>query len=477
MGLLNSLFGDGPDDPRNQAMGAMAAGLLGGSFRKGLLGANAVFAEAPMNKLRMGLMEAQMQEAQAQAEARKLKAAQDQAEAQRKQRIQQGLPALYRAPGMTGGQAVPQTFGGTDVPMFSKPLGAAPVQMTPGGFDLQGAMGLGITDPEQLAKYAALANIGRQKVARTVKGMGPDGKEYEYQVDEFGQRVGDGMAQWKAPHYQDLGGKVGVFDGYGHQTGGLGKTQTPDSVASNAVAWANNALTRRGQDLLDQRSREANAQGKTQIVETPQGFVIVDKNTGQSRPATGADGQPLRGKANDRVMTDAQAKANLFGTRMKESDRILSELENNGVTNTGLIKGTVQGVAGMTPFMGDKMSDAAGSVMNTMPGVLGGPNSNQQLTEQARRDFLNAVLRRESGAVISPQEFSNADKQYFPQPGDSKAVLDQKRKNRKLAIAGLEAEVPGGFRGLQPNTPTQTGGAAGEWGGGPGKVVDFGSLR
>jgi len=47
------------------------------------------------------------------------------------------------------------------------------------------------------------------------------------------------------------------------------------------------------------------------------------------------------------------------------------------------------------------------------------------------------VLRRESGAVISPEEFNNARKQNFPEPGDQPATLEQKRKNRDLVISGL----------------------------------------
>lgn len=62
-----------------------------------------------------------------------------------------------------------------------------------------------------------------------------------------------------------------------------------------------------------------------------------------------------------------------------------------------------------------------------------------QRFDQARRDFVNAILRRESGAVISDQEFDNAEKQYFPMPGDSKEVIAQKRRNRKNAIAGVRA--------------------------------------
>ena len=71
-------------------------------------------------------------------------------------------------------------------------------------------------------------------------------------------------------------------------------------------------------------------------------------------------------------------------------------------------------------------------------------NPQEQQIEQAQRDFINAALRRESGAVISDAEFANARQQYFPQPGDSKQVIDQKRRNREMAIQGILMEVPKG---------------------------------
>jgi hypothetical protein len=61
-----------------------------------------------------------------------------------------------------------------------------------------------------------------------------------------------------------------------------------------------------------------------------------------------------------------------------------------------------------------------------------------QKFDQAKRNFINAVLRRESGAVISPEEFANANQQYFPQPGDGADVVAQKKKNREDAITGFE---------------------------------------
>lgn len=60
-----------------------------------------------------------------------------------------------------------------------------------------------------------------------------------------------------------------------------------------------------------------------------------------------------------------------------------------------------------------------------------------QKFDQARRNFINAVLRRESGAVISDAEFENGNKQYFPMPGDSPQVIAQKRQNRLDAIEGM----------------------------------------
>lgn len=60
----------------------------------------------------------------------------------------------------------------------------------------------------------------------------------------------------------------------------------------------------------------------------------------------------------------------------------------------------------------------------------------QQIT-QAQRDFINAVLRRESGAAISPQEFDNAALQYFPQPGDDPDTVSQKLANQRTQLEAI----------------------------------------
>lgn len=84
------------------------------------------------------------------------------------------------------------------------------------------------------------------------------------------------------------------------------------------------------------------------------------------------------------------------------------------------------------------MTDITKPALAGVPGVgnfMVGPEYQQ--AEQAQRDFVNAILRRESGAAIAPSEFENAKKQYFPQPGDSPEVIKQKAQNRQIAIQGV----------------------------------------
>lgn len=59
--------------------------------------------------------------------------------------------------------------------------------------------------------------------------------------------------------------------------------------------------------------------------------------------------------------------------------------------------------------------------------------------EQAKRDFVSAVLRKESGAAISPSEFKNEERKYFPQTGDTPEVLANKALSRQQAFENLKA--------------------------------------
>jgi hypothetical protein len=56
---------------------------------------------------------------------------------------------------------------------------------------------------------------------------------------------------------------------------------------------------------------------------------------------------------------------------------------------------------------------------------------------QDERNFINAIMRRESGAAISPGEFSSAREQYIPQPNDPPSTLEKKRRNRLVVQQSL----------------------------------------
>lgn len=152
-------------------------------------------------------------------------------------------------------------------------------------------------------------------------------------------------------------------------------------------------------------------------------------------------------------LTDAGKLTYNYGTRMYQSGNILAQLEK-GISEKGLL---------------DSFGQAAEEKMagGTITGRFVSPEFQQ--FDQAQRDFINAVLRRESGAVISPEEFNNARKQYLPVPGDDIKTIEQKRKNRELVTKNfLDATgvntnqlfnqqnyIDSGIQQPQPTQPTQ----------------------
>lgn len=152
-----------------------------------------------------------------------------------------------------------------------------------------------------------------------------------------------------------------------------------------------------------------------QLTTDAQGNQLIVNPDGTTRPLTTQNGAGVQKPvAADRPMTEFQGKASLYGTRAAQSDKILKTLEEK-ISLPGLEAARTLGRAGNYLL-----------------------SSEQQRVDQAQRDFVNAVLRQESGAVISDAEFDNAKRQYFPQPGDDAKTIEQKRKNRKIAIEGFK---------------------------------------
>ena len=139
----------------------------------------------------------------------------------------------------------------------------------------------------------------------------------------------------------------------------------------------------------------------------------------------------LQSTGGAKPLTESQGKAAGFGVRAEGADAIIRSVGAGGDVQPGLIKRAAESV----PFVGN--------ALGTMANVT--QSEDQQKVEQAQRNFINAVLRRESGAVISPEEFDNARKQYFPQPGDHPGTIAQKLENRQAVIASLKTESGNGY--------------------------------
>lgn len=172
--------------------------------------------------------------------------------------------------------------------------------------------------------------------------------------------------------------------------------------------------SRRGQDLNAETARIRQETGG-QVIEGEQGFLTVNPVTRRVEPVLDpASGGQLRGKP-----TEGQAAAFGFGLRAKDAQTLLKNLEAKGLAQISLSER-----AALNAPLGNLLL-----------------SSERQQYEQAKRNFISAVLRKESGAAIAETEFRNEDSKYFPQIGDKEQVIEQKTRARELAIRVLERQA------------------------------------
>lgn len=448
---------DGAYSPDPLAMGLLGLGsalmtprALGGgvgagmqAFNQGAMQAQLMRRQQQQDALREQLFMAQMDNYRSEAEQRK--AAAD----ERRQ-------ATERARAQTEGQRrVLESFAGPQ-PGFrdasiaitgNAPAGYVPPEQRGGQItrEMAAAWVANGGDLATLQKLAESPNFGLPEVARVLERRGADNTPEQVREDKYGRPIGAAVPKPFTMQMQDIGGSVVPVNPYAPTA--LTKTLTPGDVQQARDAAAGRSVTMRGQDMTDRRAREANDVGSW-ATNWDVGLQ-VNSRTGETRPIT-QGGAPIGQKPKD--LTDAQSKALLFGTRAADADRVLGERADAGVIRPGSIKSTAETVAGLVPFVGEKLAPVAGSMTNWTQ------SNAQQSVERAQRDFINAILRRESGAVISPQEFANAQLQYFPSVNDGPDVLAEKARARKLAIEGILAEVPDARRKSLPGsapTPAQ----------------------
>jgi hypothetical protein len=163
--------------------------------------------------------------------------------------------------------------------------------------------------------------------------------------------------------------------------------------------------------------KQTGSPARKKLIKTDTGYGYVDED-GNYEPINDASGASIKPPptASDqpKAFTQDQSNAASYGLRLQNSNNIITDIG----TAYSPIGASAKGALGMfaTPFV----------------------SKNSQSIEQAQRDFINATLRRESGATISPSEFDNAKRQYFPQAGEPPEIGAQKAKNRELVLMGFK---------------------------------------
>ena len=188
---------------------------------------------------------------------------------------------------------------------------------------------------------------------------------------------------------------------------------------------------------------------RPRFVQTDEGFVPIQTSpppnvrppgvaTAGRPPATASGGAPVpgapaatagpvvAGTEKPPSYTQEQNNAYTYSERIQASNRIIDQLVEQG----------------FEPGLGMRARE-------NLAGSYGVRPQEQQFL-QAERDLITAILRKESGATISDNEFETARRQYIPQRGDSPEVLRQKADARRRAFETMRSSAGTGRTGASP---------------------------
>lgn len=402
-----ALLGQSFEDPRSAAIMGLLGGLRQGDFVGALLGGNQAYGQAQNAAMERQFAQAKLGEIAAMAKAREMEAAEKASALDRARRQQEALPGLFRQPGMTGGQAMPQEIGG--VPMFSKPLQAAPMQATPGGFDVQGAIRAGFS-PEQIKAYAGLGDIGRPKATRQIEVDDGRGGKRIALVDDYGQEVA-GLPGYIAPVQVNQGDKVTFTRPQAGVSLPVGMSPSDRDASARGWASVNQGAQRLAMDAQN------NAAGKA-----PAGYRWGPDGTSLvAIPGGPADKQA--------VATEGERKAATLLRRLEGSQSQLAEVLKTtpGAAKPGIV------------------SDSLRSLGAPTAANFATPEARQRV-EAAQLDILDAALTLGTGAAYTREQLEGYRRSYFPQLGDDpKTVQDkQARLQNVIEAAKIAAGRAGG---------------------------------
>jgi hypothetical protein len=150
-----------------------------------------------------------------------------------------------------------------------------------------------------------------------------------------------------------------------------------------------------------------------------------------------AAGEKAAKTAEGKKPTESEQKAYGFAQRMEFSDQVIANLENQvlkeGKDATALYPTAFSQAAGGVPLVGDYLRTQVTTPV-------------QQQYRQAQENWVRANLRKESGAVIGADEMADEIRTYFPQPGQSAEVIQQKQLARQVTQDAMKTSAGALYR-------------------------------
>ena len=154
----------------------------------------------------------------------------------------------------------------------------------------------------------------------------------------------------------------------------------------------------------------------TRTIKQPDGSEVAVQWNPQSKAwepmAAPQGGNAVRAPAK---LTEQQSKDLVYYNRGIQA----LETMGDGAALTGG-QGLVGATVGQVPVLGNYAKSEA-----------------YQMAEQAGRNFLNSILRKDTGAAITTDEMNNYGSVFLPQPGNSAELIKQKAEARKQAIDAI----------------------------------------
>ena len=351
----------------------------------------------------------------------------------KRQLEQQQLAEQQRIQGVIQGAVTkPQEIYGED--MMGQQVGQG---MTAGGFDLQRAMPQLMSseagrkalteliasqkamggETTSLAEGATLIRVNpiTGKVETVAKGaekrepVPTSIAEYNLAKNQgFEGSFLDYEKSKKPLQYQDIGNAIVQLDSSGKEVSRIPKGRAPEGPVS------------------------------FQAIETDQGLMAFNPKTMQMTPVLGQDGKPLTKSGKP---TEGETNAAGFASRMVAAESITSKLATGNAPKFG------EAITSIIPLIGK-------AIPEVIPQAVGGLSPERRQYLQAANNFIRANLRKESGAAIGADEWTQEFINYFPQYNDDEQTIKQKAIFRNILTQNMVNSAGKSFKAPSMTVPT-----------------------